>query len=90
MTSPADHCPACGQVPLVSKVPAASRGFWPSIVRVVVLEAVLLLVLAGVVVFYLNWSSEVAFAEFLAASKTPVTPSSPLSAVKTQPCERGA
>jgi len=87
--SSADHCPASRQVLVASEAPAPSRGFWPSIVRIFILEAVLLLALAGAVVFYLNWSSGVAFAEFLAVSKTPA-PSSALSAVKAAPCERGA
>jgi hypothetical protein len=55
--------------------------FWPSIVRIIILEIVLLLALAGALVFYLNWSSEAAVSEFMA------TGSSPLGAIKVhQPC----
>jgi hypothetical protein len=68
---------------------SASRSFWFSIVRIVILQAVLLVVLAGAVVAYLNWSSDVAFAEFLAASKMPAAPSSSLHPVRAH-CERGA
>jgi hypothetical protein len=69
----------------------SSLGFWPSTVRIVILELLVLLALAGAVIFYLNWSSEVAVAEFLAASKTQAAPSSPLHAVKGHtPCDRNA
>ena len=91
MPSSADHCPASRQVLVASEAPAPSRGFWPSIVRIFILEAVLLLALAGAVVFYLNWSSETAFAEFLAAGKVQATSGSPLNAVKGHSlCERDA
>ena len=43
---------------------------WPAIVRIIILEIVLLLALAGAFVCYLNWSSEAAVAEFMAASPT--------------------
>lgn len=39
---------------------------WPPIVRIIIVEIVLLLVLAGALVFYLNWSSEAAVSEFMA------------------------
>ena len=68
---------------------SASRSFWFSIVRIVILQAVLLLPLVGAVVAYLNWSSDVAFAEFLAASKMPEAASSSPHPVKVH-CERGA
>jgi hypothetical protein len=42
---------------------------WPGIVRTLVIQMVVLLALAGAVVFYLNWSSEMAWSEFQAASK---------------------
>ena len=59
--------------------------FWPSIVRIIILEIVLLLALAGALVFYLNWSSEVAMSEFMAAG------SHPLQAVKDRPpCDGSA
>jgi anti-sigma-K factor RskA len=69
----------------------SSLGFWPSTIRIVILEILVLLALAGAVVFYLNWSSEVAVAEFLAASKTQAAPNSSLHAVKGHaPCDRSA
>jgi len=40
--------------------------FWPPIVRLIVLEIVVLVALAGALVFYLNWSSEAAVSEFMA------------------------
>lgn len=86
----ADQCLACRQVPLASKATGLSRGFWPSIIRTFVLQVVLLFALAGAAVFYVNWSSEAAFTEFLAASKTAAASGSPLSAIKAQPCDRGA
>jgi hypothetical protein len=39
--------------------------FWPSIVRIIIVEIVLLVALAAALVFYLNWSSEAAFSEFM-------------------------
>jgi len=42
---------------------------WPAIVRLIILEILLLLALASAFVYYLNWSSEVAMSEFMAASK---------------------
>lgn len=59
--------------------------FWPSIVRIIILEIVVLLALAGALVFYLNWSSEAAVSEFMA------TGHSPLQAIKVYlPCSRSA
>ena len=58
--------------------------FWLSIVRIFICEVVLLLVLAGAFVGYLNWSSEAAFAQFLSLS----TPSAQLIKSST-PCDRG-
>jgi len=59
------------------------RDFWPSIVRVALVEILVLLALGCAIVGYVSWSSEVAFAEFLAASKG-AAPSAhaPLQAVK--------
>ena len=67
----------------------AHRHFWPSIVRLAVLEVVILLALAGVFVAYLNWSSEATFAEFLAVSKAQAAPTVSLQAVKL-PCGKDA
>jgi len=72
--------------------PAPRHGFWPSIVRILLVEILILLALSGAVVGYLNWSSEAAWAEFLAASKLQAPASNaPLHAVKGHtPCDRSA
>jgi hypothetical protein len=66
--------------------------FWPSIARILLVEILLLVVLSGAVVGYLNWSSEVAWAEFKAASEQSAqAPNPSLHAVKGQtPCDRKA
>ena len=71
---------------------APRHGAWPSIVRILVIEILVLLALSGAVIGYLNWSSEAAWAEFLAASKLQAPASNePLHAVKSQmPCDRSA
>jgi hypothetical protein len=80
MPSPADH----------SKV--HRQGFWPAIVRILLVEILLLVALSGAVVGYLNWSSEVAFAEFIAASKQSASePKAPIQTAKGHmPCDRKA
>lgn len=68
------------------------RDFWPAIVRIALVEILVLLALGGAIVGYVNWSSEVAFAEFLAASKL-AAPSnhSAIQPVKGHaPCDRSA
>ena len=62
------------------------RKFWPSIVRIAVVEVVLLLALAGVFIAYLNWSSEVTFAEFLAANEANSISASVTSPVSQSEC----
>jgi len=58
---------------------------WPSIVRIIILEILLLLALSGAFVFYLNWSSEAAMSEFMAGG------SQPLQATKGRPpCDHSA
>jgi hypothetical protein len=48
----------------------AHRGaFWLSIARILLVEILVLIALAGAAVVYLDWSSEAAWSEFLAASK---------------------
>jgi hypothetical protein len=42
------------------------QGSWPSIVRMIILEIVLLFALAAALVYYLNWSSDAAMSEFMA------------------------
>ena len=88
MSSSADHCPACGQAAFTPDAARPVRRFWPSIVRIAVIEVAVLLALAGLFVAYLNWSSEASFAEFLAASQAQPAPSLPLSEVQL-PCKRG-
>lgn len=46
------------------------QGAWPAIVRIIILEIVVLLALAGAFVYYLNWSSEAALTDFMAASRS--------------------
>ena len=53
----------------VNKSTASARDFWVSIARIFLVEVLVLVALSGAVVGYLNWSSEVAFSEFLAASQ---------------------
>ncbi len=55
------------------------QGSWPSIVRIIILEIVVLLALAGAFVYYLNWSSEAAVSEFMSDG------SHSLQAVKDRP-----
>ena len=58
---------------------------WPSIVRIIILEILLLLALSGAFVFYLNWSSEAAMSEFMAGE------GQPLQATKGRPpCDHSA
>jgi hypothetical protein len=78
-------------VPLRANNSTTSRqNFWPAIVRIAVVEIVVLLALSAAFVGYLNWSSEVAFAEFLAASKLSA-PHSSLQPVKGKmACDRTA
>ena len=89
MSSSADHCPACGQAAFAGETTRSLQRFWPSIVRIAIIEIVALLALAGVFVAYLDWSSEANFAEFLAASQTQTPPTLPVSEVHA-PCKQGA
>jgi hypothetical protein len=43
---------------------------WPGILRTLVVQIIVLLALAGAVVGYLNWSSDVNVTEFMAASQS--------------------
>jgi hypothetical protein len=74
----------------VSKTTSA-QGFWASIVRILLVEVLVLVALSGAIVFYVDWSSKVAFAEFLATSQQ-TTGSNPVIHPMTlqRPCERGA
>jgi hypothetical protein len=89
MPSSADRYPASRQRWWSLHPLWSSQGFWPSTIRIVILEIMVLVALAGAAVFYLNWSSEVAFAEFLAATDA-LSPSSSAQAVAGHvPCDRG-
>jgi flagellar basal body-associated protein FliL len=62
---------------------------WLMIVRIMLVQVLVLVTLAGAVVWYVNWSSEVAWQEFLSANKPPVSSSNhhtqsqaPMQAVK--------
>jgi hypothetical protein len=75
----------------VNKSTADARGFWASIARIFLIEMLVLVALSGAVVFYLNWSSEVAFSEFLAASQQPAGSSQVIHAImERRSCEGGA
>ena len=90
MSSSADYRPAYGQAAFTPEATRPVRGFWPSIVRIAVIEIVVLLALAGLFIAYLNWSSEASFAEFLAASEAVQrAPSLPVNEVHA-PCKKGA
>ena len=60
---------------------ASRQSFWLSIIRILVVEILVLLVLSGAIVAYVNWSSDVAWAEFVAASKQSA-PETPMQTVK--------
>ena len=89
MSSLTDHCPACGQAAFADEATRRPWRFWPSIVRIAIIEVVVLLALSGLFVAYLNWSSEASFAEFLAASQTPAAPTLRVNDVHA-PCTQGA
>lgn len=71
--------------------PASSRRFWPAIVRTLLVEILVLLALSGAIVGYLNWSSDAAWAEFMAAGNLAAPgPIAPIQTVKNKaPCDRG-
>ena len=43
--------------------------FWLGIIRTLLVQVAVLIALAGAVVWYLNWSSDVAWNEFISASQ---------------------
>ena len=53
-----------------------NRGIdWPAVVRILLLQVLVLLALAGAFIAYVNWSSERAFSEFVGASEVaPLAP----------------
>jgi hypothetical protein len=66
------------------------QGFWLSIARIAVLEVVLLVGLSSVFITYLNWSSEVTFAEFLSAGVASASNPAARPARAHTTCECGA
>ena len=46
---------------------------WRGIARTLLVQVLVLLALTGAVLWYLNWSSDVAWKEFIGANKTPVS-----------------
>ena len=48
--------------------PETRRIDWVAIERILILQVLVLLALAGAFICYVNWSSRIAFAEFSAAS----------------------
>jgi hypothetical protein len=58
-------------VPLLGNQDQANRGIdWPAIVRTLLVQVVVVLALSGAVVFYLNWSSDAAWQEFMLAGES--------------------
>ena len=67
---------------------------WPAVVRTLLVQLLVLLALSAAVIRYLDWSSETAWAEFIATSKSSLAEpkdrpqsSAPVQTVKGQkPC----
>lgn len=48
-----------------------SRGIdWPGIVRIMLAQVLVLLALSGALIFYLNWSSDASWADFIGANQS--------------------
>jgi hypothetical protein len=83
-------------VPSLDNQDTANRSSrWLGIVQTAMIQVMVLLALSVAVVYYLDWSSEKAWEEFLAASKSsslvPRQQSTPVLWVDRQaPCERRA
>jgi hypothetical protein len=84
-------------VPSRSNQSPENRGIdWLAILRTLLIQVLVLLALSGAVIRYLDWSSDTAWAEFVAAGKSSVLdpghrpPSSaPVQTVKRRaPCDR--
>jgi hypothetical protein len=64
----------------IDQYPENSRGFdWPAIARTLLTQVLVLLVLSGAFVGYVNWSSAKAFAEFTSATGSPPQDAKPPS-----------
>ena len=84
-------------MPLSGNQSSQKRGIdWPAIVRILLVQVLVLLALSGAFVRYVNWSSDRAWEEFIAADKA-ATPdpkaqpqsSAPIQRVKGKmPCAR--
>jgi amino acid transporter len=71
---------------------AAHRGnVWLGIVRILLIQVIVLVALSAAIVGYLNWSSEMAWQEFVAATEPPAPkPKLPMQTViDVPPCDRG-
>jgi hypothetical protein len=65
----------------VNQSPENTSGIdWPAIVRTLLAQVVVLLVLSGAFVGYVNWSSAKAFAEFSSATASPAQDTKPAAA----------
>jgi hypothetical protein len=61
-------------VPTLGNPRQPNRGIdWPAIARTLLTQVVVLLALSGAFIVYLNWSSDIAWQEFLEASEPSVT-----------------
>jgi len=63
-------------MPSTDKATQQKRGIdWPGIVGTLLVQLAVLLALSGAMIFYLDWSSTAAQAEFMAATKSSATAS---------------
>jgi hypothetical protein len=74
-------------MPSPDKAVQKKRGVdWPGIIGILAIQLAVLLALSGAVIFYLDWSSNAALAEFMAATKSSASgsnhPSQPPSAIQ--------
>jgi hypothetical protein len=61
-------------MPSPDKATQQKRGIdWPGIIGILVVQLTVLLALSGAVIFYLDWSSNAAQAEFMATTKLSAT-----------------
>jgi hypothetical protein len=58
-------------MPSPDKAIQTNRGIdWPAIIGILAIQLAVLLAVAGAVIFYLDWSSDAALAEFMTATKS--------------------
>ena len=79
-------------MPLSGEQSPETSANWLAVARTLLVQVLVLLVLSGAVVFYLRWSSEANWAEFLAASKSSVADPGqrPQSSAPVQTVKHGA